>query len=125
VLLFRPVRWDYLYDPVGRQMISLVRKLIKLRRQHPQFRYGDHYFYNHDDRYLSKGVLLFSRRHGDQFSLTALNFSDQEQTVPFAFPLTGNYREELHGRDGNFRNLVGGVERGLTIPSNYGCIWTL
>ena len=122
VLLFRPVRWDYFYDSIGKAFIALVRKLIKLRRN-PQFRYGDHFFYNHYDRYQSKNVMLFSRTYGSQFSLVALNFGDQDQKVPFNFPSTGDYREELHGID-NLKNIVTGVETWLSVPSNYGRIWT-
>ncbi len=124
VLLFRPVRWDYFYDAVGRDMIRLVRKLVRLRREHPQFRYGAHYFYNHHENYQSKNVLLFSRTHEIRFSLVALNFGDHEETVPYTFPAGGTYREELHG-DETLMDTVAGEETWLTIPSNYGCVWTL
>jgi 1,4-alpha-glucan branching enzyme len=122
VMLFRPVRWDYFYDPVGKTVIWLVRRLLQIRGQ-AQFRQGEHYFYNDYDRYQSKGVLLFSRRTDQSFSLVALNFTDQDQSVLFGFPLSGDYLEELHGE----RNLTGFAadeERWVTIPSNYGCIWT-
>jgi len=124
VLMFRPVRWDYFYDPIGKAVISVVRKLIKLRRQQPQFRYGEHFFYNHYDLYQSKNVMLFSRKYGGNFSLIALNFGEQEQMVPFVFPYSGNYREELHGYE-NLKDIVYEVEYFLIVPSNYGRIWTL
>ncbi len=124
VMLFRPVRWDYFYDPIGKAVISLVRKVIKLRRQQPQFRYGEHFFYNHYYLYQSKKVMLFSRKYGSNFSLIALNFGEQEQMVPFVFPYSGNYREELHGYE-NLKDIVDGVEYSLIVPSNYGRIWTL
>ncbi len=124
VLIFRPVRWDYFYDPIGKNTITLVRKLIELRLRLSQFRYGVHFFYNHYDRYLSRNVMLFSRKDGSNFSLIALNFGDQEQKVPFEFPFSGNYREELHGHD-NLKDITGGAESWLTVPGNYGRIWTL
>ena len=124
VLLFRPVRWDYFYDPIGKRTIALVRKLIRLRHQRAQFRSGAHYFYNHHDRYQSKRLLLFSRHEGAQFSLVALNFGDYDQTVPFVFPFSGEYQEELHGHD-RITDVEAGMERWLTIPSHYGRIWTL
>jgi maltooligosyltrehalose trehalohydrolase len=123
VLMFRPVRWDYFYDPTGKNIITLVRKLIKLRRRQPQFRYGEHFFYNLHD-YHSRDVILFSRKHGDNFSLIALNFGDEEQKVLFDFPFSGDYREELHGYD-NLKDIVSGEVSWLTVPSNYGRIWTL
>jgi maltooligosyltrehalose trehalohydrolase len=123
VALFRPVRWDYFYDEVGRSMLWLVRSLLALRRGGVQFRRGDYYFHNHYDRYQSRRVLLFSRSHGEDFSLVALNFGDEDQTVPFTFPVGGHYREELHGLD--LQDVAAGSETSLTVPSNYGRIWTL
>ena len=124
VMLFRPVRWDYFYDAIGKSAIALVRKLVKLRRQQTQFRNGNYFFYNHYDRYHSKNVLLFSRQYGDTFSLVALNFSDSDQSVPFWFPISGNYQEELHGEN-NLSGVSSYQEYWLTIPSNYGRIWTV
>ncbi|MBW4493203.1 MAG: alpha-amylase [Oscillatoria princeps RMCB-10] len=124
VMLFRPVRWDYFYDSIGKSVISLVRTLIKLRREQPQFQYGNYFFYNHYDRYQSKNVLLFSRQHGNSFSLVALNFGDSEQWVPFWFPISGYYQEELHGID-NLPNVPSDSEYWLKLPSNYGSIWTV
>lgn len=123
-MIFRPVRWDYFYDPIGKTVISLTRKLIRLRRSRPQFRYGEHFFYNDYEEYQSKGVIIFSRRLDSNFSLIALNFSDQEQKVSFAFPVSGDYQEDIHGYD-NITDIVSGVETRLFIPSNYGRIWTL
>jgi maltooligosyltrehalose trehalohydrolase len=123
VAMFRPVRWDYFYDEIGRSTIWLVRALIDLRRRAIQFRRGDYYFHNHFDNYQSRRVLLFSRTHGDDFSLVAINLGDQDQTVPFTFPAGGDYREELHGY--GLTGVAAGVETSLTVPSNYGRIWTL
>lgn len=122
VAMFRPVRWDYFYTPVGKSTVRLVRSLIKIRRSSPQLRKGDHFFYNDPDRYQSKNVLLFSRSLGDAFSLVALNFGDQDQTVPFTFQVGGDYVDELHGQD-RFR-AEPGREISITVPSNYGRIWT-
>jgi len=118
------VRWDYFYDSVGKSIIALVRKLIKLRRQQVHFSDGEHFFYNHHDYYQSKSIMLFSRTYKNNFSLIALNFGDEEQKVPFSFPFNGDYREELHGSD-NLKDIVSGLETWLTVPSNYGRIWTL
>jgi maltooligosyltrehalose trehalohydrolase len=69
------------------------------------------------------GGLLFSRRLGERYSLVALNFSDHDQAVPFTFPVSGEYREELHRLDG-LHGVVDSAARLMTIPSNYGRIWT-
>jgi len=124
ILMFRPVRWDYFYDPIGKNIISLVRKLIRIRRNRIQMRRGEHYFYNHFNRYQSKGVMLFARCWEEQFSLVALNFGDQDQRVSFSFPFAGDYIEDLHGDD-NLANIAQNQVVWLTIPSNYGRIWTI
>ena len=67
-------------------------------------------------------MLLFSRSDSNRFSLVALNFTDQEQQVAFTFPQGGSYVESLHGQD-NFA-VAAGESRLLTVPSNYGRIWT-
>ena len=122
--LFRPTHWDYFYDATGTCAVSLVRKLIALRRRGVQFRTGSHYFHNHFERYQSKQVLLFSREDESAYSLVALNFSDADQWVPFTFPISGDYLEELHGED-HLMNVPDGTEYWVCVPSNYGRIWTL
>lgn len=124
VLMFRPVRWDYFYDPIGKSMISLVRKLIRIRQNRIQMRRGEHYFYNHFNRYQSKGVLLFARCWEEHFSLVALNFGDHDQRVSFSFPFAGDYTEELHGED-NLADIEQQQVVWLTVPGNYGRIWTI
>lgn len=124
VALFRPVRWDYFYDTVGKSVITLVRKLIKIRRRLPQFRYGQHFFYNNYNLYQSKSVILFSRQYGESFSLVSLNFSDQEQTVPFIFPFEGDYDEELAGYD-DLKGVTSERECLLNVHSNFGRICTI
>jgi maltooligosyltrehalose trehalohydrolase len=53
----------------------------------------------------------------------ALNFTDGEVTAPFVFPQGGACREMLHEED-NFA-VTRGETRWLSIPSNYGRIWTV
>jgi maltooligosyltrehalose trehalohydrolase len=122
VMLFRPVRWDYFYDPVGRSLVGLVRKLIRLRRR-PPFRGGAHRFYNDPGRYQSRGVLVYTWTHPQGFAVVALNFGDQERSVPFRFEAGGDYAEALHGQD-DLAGVQPGEERWLTVPGHYGRIWT-
>ncbi|WP_413159979.1 alpha-amylase family glycosyl hydrolase [Capilliphycus salinus ALCB114379] len=138
VMLFRPVRWEYFYDEIGQKMIRLVRKLIQIRRDQdqPQFRSlndESFYFHNHHDHYQSRGILMLSRKHENHASLIALNFSDQDHTVKFQFspehfPIPENgkvsFQEQLHGEK-DLKDISVGEEYDLTIPSNYGRIWTL
>jgi maltooligosyltrehalose trehalohydrolase len=124
VALLRPVRWDYFYDPVGKSTVNFVRKLVAVRNRLPQLRSGGHYFHNDAGRYQGRQVLLFSRTtEAGDLTLVALNFGDSDQTVPFTFERGGKYREELHGHD--LTDVADGQERWLTVPSNYGRVWTL
>jgi 1,4-alpha-glucan branching enzyme len=122
VALLRPVRWDYFYDDQGRAVIGLVRHLLKLRNASGQFRRGDYFFFNDWDRYASKGVLAYARWTGAAYSLVLVNTSDQDQSVPFWFPIAGNYREELQG--GALNGVAALAETWLDVPSNYGRVWT-
>jgi 1,4-alpha-glucan branching enzyme len=125
VMLFRPVRWDYFYDDIGRATSTLVRKLTALRHARRELRRGNYYFYNDDWRYQFRGLLVFSREDQGRFTLIAVNFSGTEQTVPFWFPIAGTYREQLHDRaEDVLPNVPALGERQITIPGNYGRIWS-
>jgi len=123
VMLYRPVRWNYFYDNDGQPIIRLIRKLTKIRQGGTQFSDGQYYFYNDYDNFNSKGLLAFSRQFNSAFSLIVVNFTDQQQTTSFAFPINGSYAEEIEGTQ-NLVGVVAGVAQTLAIPSNYGCIWT-
>ncbi|WP_239650130.1 alpha-amylase family glycosyl hydrolase [Methylocucumis oryzae] len=123
VQLLRPLRWDYFYDPIGKSLTGLTRKLIKLRNSCPEWRNGQHYFYNDYQHYQARGILLFSRYTNTSLSLIAINFTSSDQTIPFRIERGGSYQEQLHGQD-NF-SASANQEHWLTIPSNYGRIWRL
>ena len=124
VSLLRPVRWDYFYDEVGRSAVALVRSLLRVRNAGAQFRRGDFFFFNHWERYASKGVLAYARWTPQAYSLVAVNTSDSDQWIPFWFPIAGTYREELHGGNLDLLNVPALVETWLQIRSNYGRVWT-
>jgi len=122
--VYRPVDFNYFYDPIGRALLRLVRKLIRIRKSGPQFTAGDHFFFD-DAEYVDRGVMLFQRSiAGGPFSLIALNFTDAAvANVRFAFPKSGAFAEQIEGTQG-LPAVVAGAPVELTIPSNYGCIWT-
>jgi maltooligosyltrehalose trehalohydrolase len=124
VAVLRPPRWDYFYDEVGQGVVSLVRKLLRLRRERAQLRRGSYFFFNHWERYQSRGVLLFARYNDTDYTVVAVNTTDTEQTVPFWFPIAGDYAEELHGGDLGLKAVAALQETPLLIPSHYGRIWT-
>jgi maltooligosyltrehalose trehalohydrolase len=125
VSLLRPLRWDFFYDDSGRPVVSLVRKLLRIRRQRDHIRQGTYFFFNDWDRYQQFGLLLFARYDGSRYTLIAANFGDTDRTVPFWFPAGGNYVEELHGGALDLRNVPALQPVWLNVPSHYGRIWTL
>lgn len=109
-------------------MLRLVRRLTRLRQKLPHVKTGEHWFFN-EARYTHQGLLLFARYFPNTpaYTLIALNFSGTERSVPFWFPVGGNYREELHGDATaglNLTNVRAYQETWLTIPSNYGRIFS-
>jgi len=127
VAIYRPVDFNFFFDPIGRALVRLVRRLISSRAGGPQFRHGDHFFYD-DPQYTNRGLLLFHRSlanpaGGTTFSLVALNFTGSSQTVTFPFSVAGNYVEQIEGTQ-NLAGVTAGEQRSITIDSNYGCIWT-
>lgn len=124
VAMLRPLRWDMFYDTPGQRIIRLVRKLCRIRRALQHVRHGEYFFFNDWERYQSKGVLLFARYQDSAYSLIAVNVTDTEQTVPFWFPVGGDYIEELEGDSLGLTGIVPLTETQITIPSSYGRIWT-
>ncbi len=124
VTLLRPLRWDFFYDAVGQRLVTLVRRLLRIRRDRPHICQGAYFFFNHWDQYLGRGVLLFARYNAEQYTLVAVNIGDTDQTVPFWFPIGGDFVEELHGGDLGLKGIVPLQETPLVIPSHYGRIWT-
>ena len=124
VSILRPMRWDMFYDDPGQQVIHLMRKLCRIRRNRQHIRSGQYYFFNDWNRYQQKGVLLFARYQDAAYTLIAVNTSDTEQTVPFWFTVGGNYIEELEGGNFGLTGVVPLQETQITVPSHYGRVWT-
>jgi 1,4-alpha-glucan branching enzyme len=125
VSLLRPLRWDFFYDESGQSIVRLVRGLLRIRRQRHHVRRGTYFFFNDWDRYQKVGILLFARFDGGKYTLVAANFGDTDQSVPFWFPIPGDYVEELHGGALDLKNVPALQQVWLNIPSHYGRVWTL
>jgi maltooligosyltrehalose trehalohydrolase len=121
--MLRPVRWDYFYDPIGKQLIWLVRRLLAIRRNRAEVRQGNSFFFNNWNRYQSQGMLLFARYVGAQYTLVAVNTDGVSHTVPFWFPVGGNYIEQIYG--GAPVNYGAWVESWITVPAHDGRIWSI
>ncbi|WP_201759141.1 alpha amylase C-terminal domain-containing protein [Acidisarcina polymorpha] len=124
VMVYRPVRWNYFYDEIGKSVIRLFRKLTAIRKAGAQFTEGDHYFINDYDRFNSKGLLAFTRTTATAFSLVVVNFTSEDQTTSYRFPKNGTYTELIEGNN-TVTGVVANTDQSIKIPSNYGCIWTM
>jgi len=125
VSIYRPIDFNKFCDPMGKTLVNLVRKLTAIRRSRSQFTDGDHCFYGDGynfDRFVSQGLLAFSRRVNNTFSLAIVNFTNQDQPTSLALPITGQYTDLI---DGQHKSIVQGADRPLTISSNLECIWTV
>lgn len=125
VALLRALRWDFFYDAPGQGIIRLVRRLCHIRRERAHIRHGTYFFFNDWQRYQQHGLLLFARYDGSQYSLIAVNTTGVERTVPFWFPIGGDYTEELHGGALDLKGVVARDETPIAVPSHYGRIWTV
>jgi maltooligosyltrehalose trehalohydrolase len=122
-LVFRPVDFSNFYSSDGKALLSLVRRLIRIRSEGVQFRRGQHNFYD-VDYYKNEGLLVFSRSEGSKFSLVALNFTGADQQTTIELPISGHYVEQIDGQN-NLPGVIAGASTPVTIPSNYGQIWTI
>jgi maltooligosyltrehalose trehalohydrolase len=53
-----------------------------------------------------------------------MNIGDSDQTVPFWFPLGGDYVEKLHGGTLDLKGVPQLGQVYLTVPRYYGRVWT-
>jgi maltooligosyltrehalose trehalohydrolase len=129
--VFRPVDWTKFYttvDPAvgvayGMELLTLVRKLVKIRQAGAQFRASNqfHFFYG-DPYYTNQGILLFRRWTPQSDSMVALNFTSQDVYLNIQFTNSGTYRELIDGQQ-NLPAVVSGAPVNVRVPSNYGQIW--
>ncbi len=128
---YRPLHWDYFYNPdrdsgegTVLPLVTLYRHLGTLRRQHPALRsprgHGRQEFW---DRALK--VLVYRRWQDDEVIVVALNFADTACSVPITFGHTGTWRDVLEASYGTtpvYSEVVTDtqVSHWVSIPSNFG-----
>ena len=134
---FRPLHWDYFYnvnsytcvDPVL-PLVTLYRKLGKLRREHPALRAPRE---NAKEEYFNpkERVLIYRRWTAEEVIIVALNFSDNELYVPVPFGHAGVWTDVLESSYGNPQNSYSksvtdpNTQEFVSIPSNFGRILCL
>jgi maltooligosyltrehalose trehalohydrolase len=122
----RNVHWEYFYDSKGSPLVSLHRRLARLRAGHSALRgFGWYYFYLQSRP--DGGVFAYHRFSPSEHAIVALNFSDTEQTVTVPCPSPGTYTELVDSafRPAPLQITATAVNDPLTlqVPSNYGYIF--
>ncbi len=98
---YRPLHWDYFYNP-GREcgegtvlpLVTLYRHLGALRHQHAALRSPAG---NAAEELCdtNKQVLVYRRWQGNEVIIVMLNFSERTQSVPVVFGHQGIWQDEL------------------------------
>ena len=73
-------------------LLKLYQKLIRLRLEHPELRYGDYKFHS-----VGKNVLAYERVYEKSRVLVLINPSGKEQTIR-SRRISGSYRNLLDGK---------------------------
>jgi glycosidase len=73
-------------------LLKFYQKLIRLRMEHPELRYGDYKFHS-----VGKNVLAYERIYEKSRVLVLINPSGKEQTIR-SQRISGSYRNLLDGR---------------------------
>jgi 1,4-alpha-glucan branching enzyme len=132
--LRRDTHWEYFYDDYGVPLIRLYRRLAKLRRSLSSLRSRESFYYWQQS--LQASQLVAYHRHapavagsGDTYAMVILNFGASAASIQVPFPKAGHWTEQL---DADVRAVPwvidvinAGDMQSVTVPSNYGCIFSL
>jgi 1,4-alpha-glucan branching enzyme len=133
----RPLRWDYVGDKIGRELMRLYAKLIRIRKTHPGLRSPNFYpqWESWRTRFDAEGYgvdvarqLVIFHRWGSAGNgrlerfIIVLNFSADAHRVDIPFSENGVWRDLLNDRDDN---VVGFRLRDQEITSHWGRVYYL
>ncbi len=126
VLAARPLHWNYFYEPSGRQLVNLYRKLGSLRHKFQALRSRNSYFFNTISD-LWRGLVVYERKPDNPSSpsvMVLLNFSHQDIEVNVPFTNDRTWIERLNSQEGQPPEKIelshGRTEAMVRVPSNYG-----
>ena len=126
VLAARPLHWSFFYEPGGRALVQLYRRLGRLRHRYQALRSRSSY-YHFDRSDPHRGLVAFERHPDDPADpavMVLINFDafDGELTVPF--PRAGRWTEQLTGDPAADLDLApGATDATVRIPSNFGKVF--
>lgn len=133
----RPLRWDFVGDTIGRELLQLYAKLIRIRKSHPGLRSPNFYpqWEQWQTQFNSDGYgvdvarqLVIFHRWGEAGNgrlerfIVVLNFSPVAHRVDIPFSENGIWRDLLNDRDDN----VSGFRlRNQEVTSHWGRVYYL
>ena len=132
VLAARPLHWDYFYEPGGRQLVRLYRRLGRLRAGHQALRSrSSYYYYRESDP--DRGLVAYHRAPDDpaqSWVMVFINFGAYTGSIELKFPLAGRWREQLNQFDQpDLAELIKvadtAAEVSVQVPSHYGKLFVL
>ncbi|GMQ88067.1 MAG: alpha-amylase family glycosyl hydrolase [Gammaproteobacteria bacterium] len=131
VLAARPLHWNYFYEPGGRALVQLYRKLGQLRHDLQALRSRNAYFH-YEQSDLGRGLVAYQRtpdNDADPAVVVLINFGAQESTLNVPFPRGGRWTEQLNNAADEAPEILdlvaGQTEVTVSIPSNYGKVWVV
>ncbi len=133
----RPIRWGFVSDKIGRQLMWVYAKLIQIRNTHPGLRSNNFYpvWESWQTRFNPEGYgfdqerrLMILHRWGfadnqrlERF-VVVINFSEVPQPVDIPFPENGGWRDLLNDHAVNVTNYR---LSGQTVEANWGMVYFL
>lgn len=129
VLVERPVHWEYLYDPIGREMIDLYRSMAAIRHGNRALKARGEFFYDHEEPHLAKRVIVFHRsapadgKAAEEQLMIALNFGDTDAAVSARFRTPGRWVDALAPESPAVTTVRHDEQRDVTIPANFGRVY--
>ena len=130
-LFERPLHWEYFYDPSGKALVRLHRRMGELRRTHRALRSRGFFYYYHHEDHLRSGTIVYRRdatASGGQAAeslIIILNFSgvDVDVWIPFSSP--GRWVEQIDGTRPDVQVAQSDQWLPVRIPSHYGGVYRL
>ncbi len=133
----RPLRWEFLADPIGKNLNDLYHRLIEMRKANPALRSDNFYppAWNEGDRQFNsagygvdaqKQVLIYHRWGNDEHGtlqrfIVVLNFSQSDQFVDVPFSTGGLWTDLLN--PGISFSLNDPWQRNWKVSSNWGNVF--
>ena len=131
VNLRRDTHWEYFYDDYGVPLVRLYRRLATLRRSIAALRSRESFYY-YQQSLQGTQIIAYHRRavNPENYAMVLLNFSSSAGTIGIPFPKAGAWTEKLDEDTRNGPPWVvtitnPGASANVTVPSNYGLIFTL